>query len=386
MVDKSVPIRLCIFQAMKSSDISKQQSALLKEAVKYGRLLDKVVLVHFYKSFTKKKISENVTLITIPYIEPKSPIRLIISVLVSYIVSFPSLFLILARYKINLIRADDIVVTAFPSLLISFICRSKLVVNILGNTEEVLEYKVGSKKSLLPLITFMVKSMERLVIRTASACIAVNGSILEKVKRYGAKKSYICYPNMDLSIFLKNRINIQKFRVFTVLFVGRLEPEKGAMNVIHIARNMKDLNFLIAGYGTQELHLSRAIQEMKLSNVKLLGMVNHDDLPSLYSQCHVLILPSYTEGVPVVIFEAMASGIPVVVSDVGAVKEILKEDNGGFVVPVGSVSEMVSKIRLIEKNDELREELGNKGRIFVESTFNDYIENQIKIFENVLEK
>jgi glycosyltransferase involved in cell wall biosynthesis len=386
-VDAKVPIRLCIYQAMKSKDISKQQSALVKEAKEFSSILQHVVLVHFYKSYSINKITENATLITIPYIEPKSPTWLLLSIFFSYILSIPTLAIILGKYRINLIRADDVVVTAFPSLLLSFFFGSKLIINILGNVEEILPYKIGKKRITLSFVTFITRHLERFVIQRAFACIVVNNQLIKIAKHYGAKKVFLCYPNVDLSSFLNYNIDnsIEKFPDFSVLFVGRLEPEKGAINIIPVAEKMSNINFLIAGYGSQEKEILNMIDKKKINNIKLLGIVDHDNLPSVYSKSHVLLLPSYSEGLPVVMIEAMASGIPVIVSDVGAVKEILDKSNAGFVVSVGSTNEIISKLQILITNEKLRQCLGERGRSFAQLTFDGYIENQIEIFKKILE-
>jgi glycosyltransferase involved in cell wall biosynthesis len=75
--------------------------------------------------------------------------------------------------------------------------------------------------------------------------------------------------------------------------------------------------------------LERQIRERGLSErVKLLGARPLAELPAWYRAASVLVLPSYSEGVPNVLLEAMACGTPVVATRVGGVAEIVGGGNG----------------------------------------------------------
>jgi glycosyltransferase involved in cell wall biosynthesis len=373
---------------MKSKDISKHQSALLNEALGYGKLIEEVILVHFFTSYTVNKIAENVTVVTFPIIDPTTPFRLIVSTIISFFISLVLLMKIVLKYKVNLIRADDIIITGMPVLLVSYMCRIKSILNVLGNVEEVVIYKLNHKKMITAVVMKIIKLIEIIEFRNYSACVLVSKNLEPIARKYKARKIFFCYPNVDLSLFqtLPNSKSKDKYSQFSVLYVGRLEPEKGVTRIVNIAEKLRTVDFIIVGYGSQEQELRNQIKIKNLSNIQLLGMIDHNLLPQIYKKAHVLLLPSYTEGVPVVMLEAMMSELPVIVTDVGSVKEILNDDKGGFVVPIASTEEIIKKIQILMEHENLRMELGKLGRINVISKFSNYINTQMEIFKFVMNK
>jgi glycosyltransferase involved in cell wall biosynthesis len=63
------------------------------------------------------------------------------------------------------------------------------------------------------------------------------------------------------------------------------------------------------------------------------------------SASDVFVLPSMSEGLPAVLIEAGLTGVPVVTSDVGAVREVIRDDETGVVVPPGDVPALADGVR-----------------------------------------
>jgi glycosyltransferase involved in cell wall biosynthesis len=126
-----------------------------------------------------------------------------------------------------------------------------------------------------------------------------------------------------------------------LLFVGRLERVKGIetlLNAIHaVAATGRDLRLKIVGSGdpayTAELHAQ--VSSLGLGErVTFLGAVSHGpQLYAFYRDAHLLVISSYSEGVPKVAIEAMAHGVPVVASAVGGLPRIVPQDVGILVPP-----------------------------------------------------
>lgn len=383
MIKSKLPIRLCVYQPMKSKDISKAQSSLINEIIQYGQVLDRVVLVHLHKHYSRTKLNDKVELITIPHIEPTTPLRFALSIFVSYLYSIPILLRLIYKYKINLIRADDVVTSGFPCVLVSKILGLKSVVSLLGDVEDVIKYKIGIESKYLRLVIPIVRQIEKFVISNSDGCLAVTKHLEDVARNFRAKRVYSIFPNMDLSIFGPRTNGQKRNGGISVLFVGRLEPEKGPLNVIKVAEILRNVEFVIVGYGSLESQIKQLIKNNEMTNVKLLGLVEHDKLPKLYQNADIFLLPSYSEGLPVVMIEAMTSELPVIVSKVGAVAEILANNNGGFAVSPGNIEEIVSKIQILE-DFNYRAELGRKARMNVLDRFGKYIETQVKIYENII--
>jgi glycosyltransferase involved in cell wall biosynthesis len=370
---------------MRTKELLQVPGVPLKEAMDLGEYLERVILIHFHKRYTNRSLSDNVRVITIPYLEPRGPVRFAASILTSYLLSIPILTWLALKYKINLFRSDDVVISGFPIVIASRIVRNRCIISLLGDVEEVVTHKIGnSRKRLAACLLYAVRSISRFTISNSDASIVVNRALEKMAKSYNAKKVVLTHPNVDLSLFIKNKNEERNDRHFTVLFVGRLEPEKGPMNLLKVAEILRDINFVVAGYGSLQPEMERTIAKNGLTNVKLLGLVDHKVLPKLYRSVDLLLLPSYSEGMPVVMLEAMASELPVVVSKVGAVGEILEGNNGGFSTEPGNISEIVSKINLLRNDVDLRMQLGKRAKINVASRFQNFVLNHVAIYRDIM--
>jgi glycosyltransferase involved in cell wall biosynthesis len=79
--------------------------------------------------------------------------------------------------------------------------------------------------------------------------------------------------------------------------------------------------------------IEKYLDEENLNNrVKLAGWIPHGELPKYLDELKLLILPSYTEGLPNIMLEAMACGTPVLATSVGAIPDITKDGETGFIM------------------------------------------------------
>ena len=115
-------------------------------------------------------------------------------------------------------------------------------------------------------------------------------------------------------------------------------------------------------------YLKDMAQELGVNqSVNFLG--HRADIPQLLTLSDLLVLPSYTEGLPLVILEAMAAGLPVVATPVGGIPEVVIHQETGFLVPVENVQALGDAILRLLQNPLLRNEMGNKGLEMVNENF-----------------
>ncbi len=79
------------------------------------------------------------------------------------------------------------------------------------------------------------------------------------------------------------------------------------------------------------------------------GYVSGQEKLNILLETDVLLLPSFGEGMPIVILEAMAAGCSIITTNVGAITEILKEENGVIIIP-GDNKELSSSIIKLNKD------------------------------------
>lgn len=136
-----------------------------------------------------------------------------------------------------------------------------------------------------------------------------------------------------------------------IVWVGRLSEEKQPLKVIEFAKKMKDYQFIIVGDG--ELYDDVLKDSMSIPNVILLGKLENKIVKKVISSSDVLIMTSKYEGLPVVILEALALSKPVVSTNVGAIKEIIKDGTNGYLINPENIDQMPEKIAKAYENKRL---------------------------------
>jgi glycosyltransferase involved in cell wall biosynthesis len=130
----------------------------------------------------------------------------------------------------------------------------------------------------------------------------------------------------------------------TIVFVGRLEPQKGpsvAYRAVAALRDRHgiDVQLKLAGRGTPEklLLLERLAAELDIEDrVKLLGQLDRSAVSDLLAGASALVVPStWEEPFGLVLIEAAAARVPVVASRSGGMREALREDEHALFFPIG---------------------------------------------------
>lgn len=115
-----------------------------------------------------------------------------------------------------------------------------------------------------------------------------------------------------------------------IIAVRRLVRRMGLDNLIESAAKIcsiyPDVIFYIAGRGSMEGELNKKIFENRLNNnVKLIGFIPDEDLPSAYRAADISIVPSTAlEGFGLIAAESLSCGTPVLVSPVGGLPEVVR--------------------------------------------------------------
>lgn len=94
-----------------------------------------------------------------------------------------------------------------------------------------------------------------------------------------------------------------------------------------------------------------------------------DDVGSLLEELDVLVLPSWTEGLPLIVLEAMTHGRPVVATPVGGTPEVVADGETGLLVPPRDPAGLAEAIGRLLAEPELRARMGEAGRSRVAERF-----------------
>jgi glycosyltransferase involved in cell wall biosynthesis len=125
------------------------------------------------------------------------------------------------------------------------------------------------------------------------------------------------------------------------------------------------VRFLLAGSPDDgnPASVSAAVVEgwVKEGLVEWLGQVS--DMPKLFSEVDVMVLPSYREGLPKALIEAAACGLPLITTDAPGCREVVSESGvDGISIPVRDVPALAAAIRLLDDDREMGRKLGLAAR------------------------
>ena len=127
---------------------------------------------------------------------------------------------------------------------------------------------------------------------------------------------------------------------YCLAFVGRLDPaQKGCDLLLRVlaapAWRQRDVVVNFYGSGGSDQFVRRMAADLGFTNVRFHGHVQ--DVVKIWTDNHILVLPSRSEGLPLAIVEAMLCGRPCIVTDVAGNAELLQEGITGFIAPAPTV-------------------------------------------------
>jgi glycosyltransferase involved in cell wall biosynthesis len=121
-----------------------------------------------------------------------------------------------------------------------------------------------------------------------------------------------------------------------VLYVGRLEREKGVFDLVEayarMGRARRGVSLVLLGGGVGQSDCERLARQLGV-DVRMPGAVQLAEVPNWLAACDVFTLPSWNEGTPNVVLEALACGRRVVATRVGGVPDVVESAELGELVP-----------------------------------------------------
>lgn len=158
------------------------------------------------------------------------------------------------------------------------------------------------------------------------------------------------------------------------LFAGRLLTDKGVREFVAAARLAKRQNPTLSFHllGPFDPGNPAGIAAEELETWTREGIVEYDgvaaDIRPHLRRSSVVVLPSYREGCPRVLLEAAASGRALIGADVAGVREVVKDGENGWLVPVKDV-EALAEAMLGAAVQESLAAMGGAGRAWVAERF-----------------
>jgi glycosyltransferase involved in cell wall biosynthesis len=250
--------------------------------------------------------------------------------------------------------------TVLKKLLILFKAKNiiKQVEKALDNATHVqLRVPMGIAVFLIPY--FVIRKKEFIFwIKYANNWGDPSPKLGFRIQRYLLKKNFLkCkvtvngfWPNQpdhiisfeNPCLYKREILNLSTIKIinkhtqpFNLLFVGRVEEEKGVGIVIDWIVKYKPQEisvFTIIGEGKDYDYYHKYVEKIGLEHkIKFLGSKSREELQKLYMEYDMLVLPSFaSEGFPKVVAEAMAFGCVPIVSEVSSLKNFLEKSSAAI--------------------------------------------------------
>jgi glycosyltransferase involved in cell wall biosynthesis len=194
------------------------------------------------------------------------------------------------------------------------------------------------------------KPLARRVLDRARLVVCASTALADSARELGAREVRVIPSGVDVPEGVGDPAAPPE-----VLFVGRLSPEKGILDLVQAADGME---LVVAGDGPLRDRVPGAR-----------GLVPHDELGPLYERAAVVAVPSHREGFGVACLEAMAYGRPVAASAVGGLLDLVVDGETGLLVPPRDVPALRAALERLLGDAELRRRLGEAARERVRERF-----------------
>lgn len=262
--------------------------------------------------------------------------------------------------------------------------RKKNILVLCGSLEREIDLMCNTLSLPLILLKFIDLNISNKIIIYSPRLIEI--WCLERFRnKIGiAPEHYINLTDFDIKNSFNKRSN-------QVGYIGRFGVEKGIVNYMKaislIFKNNHYVHFLVGGDGNLRNEVKKIIDKLDPQlNLEFSGWISHEELPRYLNKLKLIILPSYTEGLPNIMLEAMACGTPVLATPVGAIPDIIKDGETGFIMENNSPDCIAANvIRALEHPDLGGVALRARALVEREFTFERAVERWRKVLEEMCE-
>lgn len=170
-----------------------------------------------------------------------------------------------------------------------------------------------------------------------------------------------------------------------LLFVGRLDRDKGVDQILEIIKHLEtkaiDFRLTLVGDGPDRAAYEKTIKTLGLeSKVIFTSWLPPTKVHEHYHRAHLIIFPSTSEGWPKVLSEAMAYGVVPIASAISSIPQTLSKIGAGKAIPPKAINEFVNAIQFYIENPAIWE---IEHRQCLEAGIGYTYENYIQVIQSI---
>lgn len=235
-------------------------------------------------------------------------------------------------------------------LMIGKVLRRKVIVQIHGGSLE--RYCHSSP---------ILKYVSSMAFRIADAVVVLSSVEKRNFEKISNLKKLAVIPNaVNIGDYYLESPRNHAGKVRRLTYLGRLTREKGlfeavaAMKIIAADPNLGEIEFIIAGSGSDRMALENSIKEMGLIHrVRIIDPLFGSEKVRFLQTSDVFLFPSYHEGLPYSILESLAAGTPVIASNVGGIPDAVIDGIHGLLIEPRDPVQIADAIRKLASNSDL---------------------------------
>lgn len=209
-------------------------------------------------------------------------------------------------------------------------------------------------------------------VRKLTRRIAVSNAARETAIRHFDGEYEIVPNGVDVGRF-SSAEPIEELRdgSFNILFVGRMEPRKGAKHLLRamprICKEIPGCRLLVVGGGPLASHYGNYVPESCRDRIVFTGFVSNEMLARHYATADVFCSPATGgESFGIVLLEAMASNSAIVASKITGYNDVVDDGRTGILVAPASPDAIAGAVIRIARDSELRARIVGAARAEVE--------------------
>lgn len=215
-----------------------------------------------------------------------------------------------------------------------------------GKMEQADMRYVASKMMLIASSRRIEKSLAECSKLVTVVSDSVGREMRQRPYNVSTERIRVMGNGVDHRFFVPDDSRLQRKRIF---WAGRLDSGKGLYDLANCAARVipsdKEISFRVAGDGPLRRRLENLVARLEISErFKILGRLDRRQMLEEYQSAELFLLTSHYEGLPTTVLEAMACGTPCLSTSIGGVRDLIKDDENGFLVTVGDIASMAEKL------------------------------------------
>jgi len=203
-------------------------------------------------------------------------------------------------------------------------------------------------------------------------------------------KFVVTHNWIDTKPYLREPSPEKKSTPVRVVYLGWVNRNKGVFDLLDAVKLLRDEgleNFVVdvAGNGDAFDEAVEYTQKSGIADVvEFKNWVMGEAKIDLLHGGDIYVIPSYREGYPNSLLEAMACGLPPVATTVGAIPDLIRDGENGYLFPPGGVETLREKLKKLIENSEKRRTLGaNAKKTILE---NNTVQKAVDTFDKVFKE